>query len=85
MPMHIRNAPTALMKGLGYARGYEYNPANHYARGCAQGYLPPELGAGRAFLDEADCEPGCALWPRTAPAPAPDSPRDSAGAQPAGT
>jgi putative ATPase len=24
VPLHLRNAPTALMKGLGYSRGYEY-------------------------------------------------------------
>jgi putative ATPase len=24
VPMHLRNAPTSLMKGLGYGRGYEY-------------------------------------------------------------
>jgi putative ATPase len=25
VPLHLRNAPTALMKGLGYGRGYEYS------------------------------------------------------------
>lgn len=25
VPMHIRNAPTKLMKGLGYGKGYEYD------------------------------------------------------------
>ena len=65
VPLHIRNAPTKLMKGLGYAKGYQYNPAHGYARGCAQGYLPPELGAGRTFFDEADCEPGAELLPRS--------------------
>jgi putative ATPase len=24
VPMHLRNAPTGLMKGLGYGRGYQY-------------------------------------------------------------
>ena len=24
VPLHLRNAPTALMKGLGYGKGYEY-------------------------------------------------------------
>lgn len=28
VPMAIRNAPTALMKDLGYSEGYRYNP--HY-------------------------------------------------------
>ena len=61
VPMHIRNAPTATMKQLGYGRGYAYNPSNGYARGCEQGYLPPELGEGRRFFDPADVEPGHAL------------------------
>ena len=64
MPLHIRNAPTQLMKGLGYGKGYAYNPSNGYARGCEQGYLPPELGAGRTFFDAADCERGAALRPQ---------------------
>ena len=24
--MHLRNAPTKLMKGLGYGKGYQYDP-----------------------------------------------------------
>jgi len=24
VPLHLRNAPTGLMKGLGYGKGYEY-------------------------------------------------------------
>jgi putative ATPase len=24
VPLHLRNAPTALMKGLGYGKGYKY-------------------------------------------------------------
>ena len=62
VPMHIRNAPTALMKRVGYSKGYVYNPSNGYARGCAEGsYLPPELGDRRSFFDRADCEPGHTL------------------------
>jgi putative ATPase len=26
VPMHLRNAPTKLMKGLGYGKGYQYDP-----------------------------------------------------------
>ena len=57
VPLHIRNAPTSLMKGLGYSKGYEYNPAKGYARGCPEGYLPPTLKSS-SFFDPADCEPG---------------------------
>jgi putative ATPase len=47
VPMHIRNAPTPLMKGLGYGRGYQYahDSADHY---LPQEYLPEEL-RGTAF------------------------------------
>ena len=27
VPLHLRNAPTRLMKDLGYGRDYKYNPA----------------------------------------------------------
>ncbi|HWP37169.1 MAG TPA: replication-associated recombination protein A [Gemmatimonadales bacterium] len=36
VPLHIRNAPTALMKELGYGAGYRY------AHDSAQGYVPQE-------------------------------------------
>jgi len=42
VPLHIRNAPTELMKGLGYGRSYRYDPAE--ADGVAdQAYLPDAL------------------------------------------
>jgi putative ATPase len=61
VPLHLRNAPTRLMKSIGYGGGYEYNPGKGYERGCPQGYLPPELGVGRSFFNGDDCEPGHAL------------------------
>src|SRR6185503_9559421 len=47
VPMHIRNAPTPLMKGLGYGRGYKYahDSPDHF---LPQEYLPDEL-RGTAF------------------------------------
>ncbi len=47
VPMQIRNAPTPLMKGLGYGRGYQYahDSPDHY---LPQEYLPDEL-RGTAF------------------------------------
>jgi putative ATPase len=43
VPLHIRNAPTRLMKDLGYGRGYKY--AHDYAEGIVpQDYFPKELG-----------------------------------------
>ncbi len=42
VPMHIRNAPTRLMKDLGYGRNYKY--AHNYADGFVpQHYLPEQL------------------------------------------
>lgn len=41
VPLHLRNAPTRLMKQLGYAKGYKYNPA--FSSPVQQEYLPPEL------------------------------------------
>ncbi|MBW1997762.1 MAG: replication-associated recombination protein A [Deltaproteobacteria bacterium] len=39
VPLHIRNAPTRLMKRLGYARGYQY-PHNYPGAWVKQDYLP---------------------------------------------
>jgi putative ATPase len=41
VPLHIRNAPTPLMKDLGYGKGYKY-PHNHGGH-IEQSYLPEEL------------------------------------------
>jgi putative ATPase len=48
VPMHLRNAPTKLMKGLGHGAGYRY--AHDEAGGFAAGeqYLPDGL-AGQVF------------------------------------
>jgi putative ATPase len=47
VPLHLRNAPTALMKGLGYGQGYRY--AHDYPEGLvAQENFPEEL-KGRRF------------------------------------
>ena len=49
VPLHIRNAPTKLMKELGYGSGYRY--AHDYREGyVAQEYLPDQL-KGRKFYD----------------------------------
>jgi putative ATPase len=51
VPMHIRNAPTKLMKDLGYGKEYKY--AHNYAEGyVTQEYLPDQL-KGRKFYDPA--------------------------------
>ncbi|MBA4176745.1 MAG: recombination factor protein RarA [Leptothrix sp. (in: Bacteria)] len=49
VPMHLRNAPTRLMKGLGHGAGYRY--AHDEAEGYAAGerYLPEGLPATRFY------------------------------------
>lgn len=41
VPLHIRNAPTQLMKQLGYGQGYKYSPDYDYKE--KQQYLPDKL------------------------------------------
>ena len=42
VPLHLRNAPTSLMKELGYADGYKY-PHDYPNHWVEQQYLPDEL------------------------------------------
>ncbi len=49
VPLHLRNAPTKLMKNLGYNQGYQYS--HSYDKNfSAQEYLPDEL-KGTTFYD----------------------------------
>jgi putative ATPase len=49
VPLHIRNAPTKLMKNMGYGKDYKYSHSyeNNFS---SQEYLPGEI-AGTAFYD----------------------------------
>jgi putative ATPase len=49
VPLHLRNAPTRLMKELDYGQGYRY--AHDEAEGYAAGerYFPQELGERRYY------------------------------------
>lgn len=49
VPMHLRNAPTSLMKELDYGKDYRYahNESEGYAAG--ETYLPPELEGQRFY------------------------------------
>jgi putative ATPase len=49
VPLHIRNAPTKLMKNLDYGKGYEYSH-NYEKNFSPQEYLPAEL-AGTTFYE----------------------------------
>ncbi len=48
VPVHLRNAPTKLMKDLGYGREYRYahDDPGHFT---PQAYLPPELDGHRFY------------------------------------
>ena len=48
VPMHLRNASTKLMKGLGYGRGYQYDPDVEGGIALDQQCLPDAL-AGTEF------------------------------------
>jgi putative ATPase len=52
IPIHLRNAPTRLMKELGYGKEYKYNP-NYVNGNVVQDYLPEQL-QGRQFLESRD-------------------------------
>ncbi|MDD5749491.1 MAG: replication-associated recombination protein A [Patescibacteria group bacterium] len=49
VPLHIRNAPTKLMKDLGYGKDYKYSPEHNYQE--KQEYLPEEL-KNRKYLKD---------------------------------
>jgi putative ATPase len=48
VPLHLRNAPTAMMKGLGYGKDYAY-PHEEAEKAAAQQYLPDALKGRRFF------------------------------------
>ena len=49
VPMHLRNAPTGLMKDEGYGAGYRYAHSDE-PEGMNDRYLPEEL-AGRVYYE----------------------------------
>ncbi len=68
IPLHIRNAPTGLMKSMGYGRDYRYphNYGNHFVK---ETYLPKELEGSRFYeptengSEKAIMERLMKLWP----------------------
>lgn len=49
VPIHLRNAPTGLMKELGYGKEYKYTPDFENPDEARQDYLPDKL-KGRKYL-----------------------------------
>ncbi|KAK3304763.1 uncharacterized protein B0T15DRAFT_537515 [Chaetomium strumarium] len=52
VPVHLRNAPTRLMREMGYGKEYKY-PPNYRGGRVKQDYLPEQL-LGRRFLEDRD-------------------------------
>jgi putative ATPase len=48
VPLHLRNAPTTLMKDLGYARAYRY-PHDYPGRWVEESYFPEGMQATRYY------------------------------------
>lgn len=48
VPLHLRNAPTKLMKDLGYAKDYNY-PHSYIGNFIMQEYLPKDIEAHRIY------------------------------------
>ncbi len=44
VPLHLRNAPTKLMKDLNYGKDYKYTPKTSTKENAQQKFLPSELG-----------------------------------------
>ncbi len=49
VPLHIRNAPTRLMKDMGYGKGYEYS--HDYEKSFSPQELVPKEISGTKFYD----------------------------------
>jgi putative ATPase len=49
VPLHIRNAPTQLMKDLGYGKDYRYDHAEEEALAAGQEYLPDALRGAKWY------------------------------------
>jgi len=49
VPLRLRNAPTGLMKGLGYGRGYRYAHDEADAFAAGERYLPDEMPDRRYY------------------------------------
>jgi putative ATPase len=52
VPLHLRNAPTGLMKSMGYGKGYKY--AHDFEGGVADQQHLPDALRGRRFYEPTD-------------------------------
>ena len=52
VPVHLRNAPTNLMKNIGYGKGYKYNP--DFKGKVDQDYLPERLKGKKYYKGDGN-------------------------------
>ena len=52
VPLHLRNAPTGLMRRLGYGEGYRY--AHDYEGGVVEQQHLPDRLVGRHFVEPTE-------------------------------
>ncbi len=52
VPLHLRNAPTKLMKGLGYGKGYQY--AHNYEDATVSQHHLPDALRGRRYYQPSE-------------------------------
>lgn len=50
VPVHLRNAPTGMMKKMGYGKQYRYDHDEPDAFARGQTYFPPEMGEKRYYF-----------------------------------
>ncbi len=50
VPVHLRNAPSKLMKNMGYGKAYRYDPEEPGGFAKGQTYFPDELGEKRYYF-----------------------------------
>ena len=53
VPMHLRNAPTRLMKDMGHGDSYRYAHDEPEAHAAGENYFPPELAGRRYYFPVA--------------------------------
>lgn len=53
VPLHLRNAPTNLMKSMDYGADYRYSHDEPEAFSAGQTYLPPELNEQQFYFPES--------------------------------
>lgn len=50
VPLHLRNAPTKLMKESGYGKNYRYAHDEPYAYAAGENYFPEEMGERKYYV-----------------------------------